>query len=146
MSRSRWPALALMLVLGLGLQACMLVALVDNRDCSDHIFDELYDKPYRLSMREGGATDERGFSFRLRGDCTLRVPDSFKALGVTGIELKNAHSARKATAIIHTDSEDAEGNGLRCSAPFSTYEAMDFICPPELKGRSYRLAPLDIQE
>ncbi len=133
-------------ILSICLSGCFFVALVDNRDCSDTSLDELYEKPYQLTRLENGARDERGFSFDLRGDCTLVIPDSVRDLGVGSIELKNAHSAKRATLVIHTDSEDAEGEPLRCTAPFSTYRSMDFICPPELGKRSYRLAPLDIRE
>ncbi len=146
--RRAWLAGAILAVFGLLAGGCVycpwLAKAGDVDECEGNVLDNIDGKDYRLTLTQAGTRRTHSATLNIeRGNCSVTTPQDLVPFGVEGMRIKHPRSASKASFVIYTELRDADGEPIACSAALAEFEPLDFICPPQAKGRRYKLEPIE---
>ena len=138
---------AIALTASLTIGACVycpwLAKVGDQAECEGNLLDNLDGQAYRLVRIQAGVSKAHSVNTKIdRDECSISPDLDLSSLGVLGLRIINPRSAETATVVLTTTLKGRNDDPIKCTAPLSEFDAMEFICPPEAGDLRYVLGPL----
>ncbi len=122
---------------------CPLLAKAGYEDeCEGYMVDNLDGRQYRLSAISHGQSIKHSVTLNIsRKDCSIPLSKDLEAMGVIGLRIEKARSAKQGAMVITIRDKDDKGKNMECKAPLSDTDPMVFSCPAKAGDIRYLLTP-----